>query len=107
MISFIVYSYSNIGYPQFIMDKDIEDIESLQVSIVSGDEIIYMKFRDGTAYQFDSGIQDPRLSDYFDGGYVLTKQKDIRKWLEYDGKTEYNIDCPYDRWYRHMEGFGA
>lgn len=107
MISFIVYSYSNIGYPQFIMNKDIEDIESLQVNIISGDETIYIKFHDGTSYQFDSSIQDPRISDYFDGGYMLTKKEDIRKWMEYDGKVEYNTDCPYDRWYRHMEGFGS
>lgn len=48
---------------------ELKDIRSMKMSVVTGDEILHVTYKDGTEKEFDSS--DDRRRDYYDGGYVL------------------------------------
>lgn len=54
-------TFENVG--------DLEDIKDIFISIVSGDEIAHIRYKDGTNRAFDSSIS--RFSDFYDGGYTI------------------------------------
>ena len=61
----------------------IEDIYSLYVIVLSGDELVRAIMKDGTQKAFDSAVlcNDIRNTDYFDGEYVVHKD-DLAEWSE-------------------------
>lgn len=65
---------------------DIEDkpIESFEVTVISGDEIVTIMFEDGTMEKLDSSSD--RYLDYFDGVYNVDPKR-IAKWNSYPFKT--------------------
>lgn len=62
---------------------NIDDINSLYVVVVTGDEIVTAIKNDGTQETFDSAelSDDCRAHDYFDGEYAVNKE-DIAEWSE-------------------------
>jgi len=48
---------------------ELEDIRSIKVSVVTGDEILHVTRKDGTEWKFDSS--DDRRRDFYDGDYEL------------------------------------
>lgn len=48
---------------------DIEDIVSIEITVVSGDEIAMVFYRNGTAEIFDSSSS--RLYDFYDYAYLI------------------------------------
>lgn len=50
---------------------ELKDIRSMTVSVVTGDEILNVTYKDGTEKRFDSCEVGDRTKDFFDGEYVL------------------------------------
>ena len=53
---------------------DIEDIKDIFISVVSGDEIAFINYKDGTNRTFDSSTS--RFLDFCDGGYTIYVRSD-------------------------------
>lgn len=62
-----------------------EDIEKIEVIVISGDEIIKIFFLDGTFEKFDSSKS--RIINYFDGEYTIETEK-IDKWINFNFNSE-------------------
>lgn len=48
---------------------ELKDIRSMKISVVTGDEILHVTYKDGTEKEFDSS--DDRRKDFYDGDYEL------------------------------------
>lgn len=84
MITFFVYNYANVPYQQLITHKDIEDIEYIDVRVLSGDEVVTIKFKnDDEEFFFDSSFEDSRTSDVQDAHYTIVNTTDIKDWLSF------------------------
>lgn len=76
-----VYDWSN--KPKFVdvPTKSIDDIASIDIRILTGDETGSINLKDGTTILFDAS--DDRCITYYDGDYTLSDPEDIRKWIEF------------------------
>lgn len=76
-----VYDWSN--KPKFIdvPAESIDDIASIDISIVSGDETGSINLKDGTIILFDAS--DDRCMAFYDGDYTVSDPEDIKKWIEF------------------------
>lgn len=84
MITFFVYNYANVTYQQLITHKNVEDIEYIDVKVLSGDEVVTIKFKDDEEkFFFDSSLEDGRTSDYLDAHYTIVNKTDIQNWLSF------------------------
>lgn len=61
-------------------------IESIAVTILSGDEIVDVALDDGTVMSFDSSVW--RLTDFYDGSYVVTKKR-LNEWFALSDESSY------------------
>lgn len=61
----------------------LEDVETLFVTVITGDEIATVVKTDGTQKTFDSAdlSGDTRCEDYFDGEYGVHKD-DLAEWSQ-------------------------
>lgn len=75
--SMIIYDYANRPTKIELPDKAVE---SIAVTILSGDETGTVRFEDGTCLPFDAS--DRRIHDFFDGGYII-KGGMIERWLNF------------------------
>ena len=48
---------------------ELEDIVSIEIMILSGDELACVTYKDRTVSWFDSS--EDRFTDYYDGGYTI------------------------------------
>lgn len=78
-----IFDYANKVSTIKTQDKEIKQIE---VTILTGDEIITVWYEDGTCEKFDSNFS--RCQDFFDGSYVVTKNK-LHKWNEFEPTDAY------------------
>lgn len=76
-----VYDWSN--KPKFIdvSAESIDDIASIDIRILSGDETGSINLKDGITILFDAS--DDRCMTYYDGDYTLSDPEDIKKWIEF------------------------
>jgi len=56
-----------------VVIKDFENVSSIFVFVVSGDEVLSVLYKDGHTERFDSS--DCRVTDYYDGGYNVPLDK--------------------------------
>lgn len=57
-----------------------KEIKYLLVVIVTGDEVVYTYYKDGTKEEYDSNIDGNRSINFFDDVYIVEK-KDIKKFI--------------------------
>lgn len=84
-----IMDYAGIEY--FAQDAPLKDVENVIVRVVSGDELLWIKFKDGDERFLDvSKINNnPRLMDFYDGEYAVSaaelekwnNRKDTYEWL--------------------------
>ena len=48
---------------------ELKDIRKIAVDVITGDEILYITYKDGSIKRFDSS--DDRTRDFYDGNYEL------------------------------------
>lgn len=56
-----------------VVIKDFENVSSIFVCVISGDEVLYVIYKDGHIERFDSS--NDRITDYYDGGYNVPLDK--------------------------------
>lgn len=86
-----IVDYKNERIPAYI--GDIENIDYIQVFILSGDEVITVWCKDLEYKDLDSSQW--RLVDYYDGEYEVPSEQ-IEKWSNMPGSS-------YDRMERFIE----
>ena len=81
MMVITVYDWNN--KPKFVNvpAESIDDIVSIDIRILSGDETGSINLKDGTTIMFDAS--DDRCMTYYDGDYTLSDPEDIKKWIEF------------------------
>lgn len=87
--------YDWAGAPKVVEIPDVP-IKEIDVTVITGDEIIDVEFADGTSKSFDSS--NDRFIPYFDGSY-LVDSKHIEEWINFKTDNMTNIS------YRRMEHF--
>lgn len=91
-MKFNIYDYNN--QPKEI-DTGNKEIDIINVTVISGDEVITIYYTDGTSESFDSS-EDRRIN-YFDDSYIIF-QKDLSKWIKSANDTHGTIS--YNRNYQ-------
>lgn len=86
-----IVDYKGDRIPVYI--GDIENIDYIQVEVLTGDEVITVWYKDGTYKDLDSS--QCRLADYYDGEYEVPSEQ-IEKWSNIPGSS-------YDRMERFIE----
>ena len=61
--------YRNTEYDTGVSLDDLSGIDNIQITILSGDEIATVTYKDGDSDMFDSSVT--RIMDFFDGSYTL------------------------------------
>lgn len=78
MKNIVIYNFENRAVICPIPDG--KQIQSIEVDVITGDEIVDIFFADGTSLHFDS--DDSRITDYYDGGYDV-KGDAIERWASF------------------------
>ncbi len=73
-----IYAYNHVAYDT---EVELRDVESIHVLVLTGDEILTIRLKDGKSINID--VQDVngigRTRDYFDGQYDVCKD-DLLEW---------------------------
>ena len=70
----------------FDTEIPVSEIEELNVTILSGDEVVTITKTNGRVETFDAATlaENPRFMNFYDGNYIVEKDK-IREWLQREG----------------------
>ena len=73
-----------------------DDVDRLFISVITGDEIITVLFKDGSEMEFDSAIMgdNSRLFDYFDEQYIVSKTE-LDAWSK--RKNTYDMEWRHEK----------
>ena len=89
--------------------ESFDEIDFINVTILSGDETIQVVYKDAYVENFDPEMQN-REVNLFDGQYTVHRDE-IDKWLEIGIEVEKNaLCCSYERadlfteWQKQKEG---
>lgn len=74
-----IYDCNNFSKKVILPDDKL--IVAIEVSILSGDEVVTFSFDDKTSSTFDSS--NSRNLSFFDSAYTLETEDDILKWLNF------------------------
>lgn len=77
-----IYDYANREVKVNLPVDKIEDIASIYVTIISGDEIVAFIFKDHNGVMAESSQN--RILDFYDGSYEVDTPEKIKKWIEFD-----------------------
>lgn len=82
---FKIYDYDN--NPKLIDLPVSEDkISCIEITIMSGDEIVEVTTENGDSFTFDSS--ESRVIDFFDGEYSIDNPQTISSWLHWEPTEE-------------------
>lgn len=94
-----VYDCDNIA--KIIELPDIDQIESISVAVITGDEVVTFKIKNGKPIRVDA-CSCRRLINYIDYQYTVRGKDNIRRWLNYM-LPRTCICAAYDRRYRFAD----
>ena len=91
-----IYDYNN--NIEMVEIPDNKKIESINVTVLSGDETGYIFFTDGTRKRFDAS--NCRMTSFYDGSYTVPSSKvnDWINWKPYGFTYSYNRQDDFDGW---------
>ena len=74
--------------------KDFENVVKMKVEIFTGDEILYVLFKDYTEKVYDSAVllNNPRIMNFHDGGYIVYDKTKNINYLDKWNKRTSTID---------------
>ena len=78
MKNIVIYNFENRAVICPIPDG--KQIQSIEVDVITGDEIVDILFTDGTSLHFDS--DDSRIIGCYDGGYDVDGDE-IERWASF------------------------
>lgn len=65
-----VMDYNGDKHNTSVKWEQLSKIKIIEVTVISGDEVMTITFEDGTKKTFDAG-ENTRSTDYFDDHYIL------------------------------------
>ena len=74
-----IYDYDNNA--EMVEIPDNKKIESIDVTVLSGDETGYVFFTDGSKKEFDAS--DCRIMSFDDGSYIVPSKK-VNEWINWE-----------------------
>ena len=77
-----VYDYKDTPTLIDIPAENIDEIASIHVHIITGDETGYIQLKNGTVIDFDAS--NNRLRDYDDGAYTMSTMEEIKAWMDFE-----------------------
>ena len=85
-LSLLAYNNARYDTGVDITKKGLEKLQSIQIKVLSGNEIATVKYKDGRTETYDSSIVGgKRSSDEFDDEYILYRDGDdessVLMWL--------------------------
>ena len=92
---FKIYNYKN--HSLRILEP-IDDIASINVDVICGDEVITIFKNNGEVMRFDSS--EPVTGTTLDGSYSITDKETLHKWINYPNTIKDNIS------YNRLKEFG-
>ena len=82
---FKIYDYDN--NPKLIdLPISEDEISCIEVTVLSGDEIVKVTTEDRASFTFDSS--ESRVIDFFDGEYFIDNHQTISSWLHWEQTEE-------------------
>lgn len=99
-LSLLAYNNARYDTGVDITKKGLEKLKSIQIKVLSGDEIATVKYKDGRTETYDSSIVGGKRShDEFDDEYILYRDGDdessVLMWL-------FRPDSYDKRWADHL-----
>ena len=76
-----IYDFTNAKRKIKIPAESVEDIDFIQITVLSGDETGIVLLKNGNIIHFDAS--DCRVRDFHDGSYCVVETEKIKQWLEY------------------------
>lgn len=96
MITFKLYDYANVLH-EFVDDtRNEEDIDFLDIVVMSGDEIITIFWKNGDISFYDAGAGTRAAIGYLDYTYIVESPEEIHRWLCWQ-EPEGNVIYSYKR----------
>lgn len=88
----------NNNYSETTIDIDnLSSVESITIRVITGDEIAYINYKDGSSKKFDSSKD--RLIDYDDGSYTLYVDGQVNLIDEFlNRKDSYDMFRRSEKW---------
>ncbi len=88
----------NNNYSETTIDIDnLSSVESITIRVITGDEIAYVNYKDGSSKKFDSSKD--RLMDYDDGSYTLYVDGQVNLIDEFlNRKDSYDMFRRSEKW---------
>lgn len=96
MLMFKIYDYDSNSVDVELPIDSILEIESVNVKVVTGDEVISVKLKKGELLGFDS-CEGGRLMDFVDYEYDLTNADEIGRWINFNPDFEKVSGAGYQR----------
>lgn len=82
------------GKKEKVKIDNFEDVVRLEIEVLSGDEVLYVLYKDYSAEKYDSS--ENRTTDYNDGSYLIydiTKNiDDIDNWSKRTSSYGYELE---------------
>lgn len=97
MTSLKLFDWNN-NYSETTIDiDDLSSVESITIRVITGDEIAYVNYKDGSSKKFDSSKD--RLMDYDDGSYTLYVDGQVNLIDEFlERKDSYDMFRRSEKW---------
>lgn len=92
-MTFTIYDYDNNAVKVQIPAKTVDDIELIDIIVLSGDETGKVILKNGDIIHFDASSH--RHYDRYDGNYFVQGSEKIKQWLEFE--PTYSDTATYER----------
>lgn len=91
-----IMNYMNVLVKTDIDLDDLSKIETIKITVLTGDEICDVWYTDGRCASYDSA--DDRIQDFYDGSYILYSQREGINLLEKFTKRKNSYTILWDAW---------
>lgn len=88
-----IMDYKNDKTKTTIDLNKLDEIQSIRIEIITGDEICEVQYKNGKRETFDSSNE--RIQDFFDDSYVLYDVLDNTNFIEEFKKRENSYDTDF------------
>lgn len=94
-----IYDWNNQAR-QCKLSKPISEIKEIVVVVLSGDEVIEVRFKDSSTEFYDAS--DDRAFGFRDGTYTVPEE-DIERWMQAADKVSSDLTISYHRMSRRWK----
>lgn len=92
-----IYDYADTAVKFEIPAKNVDDIDLIDITVLSGDETGKVILKNGDIICFDACYDRGgyRIHSFYDGSYFVRETEKIKQWLDF--KPKHNETASYER----------